>query len=129
MKQKEKAEKLVVFLDELPWLFTHRSGFLKGFSFFWNSWAAWQNIAVVLCGSATSWIIKKVINDKGGLHNRVTTYLNLKPFTLSETEAFLQSKNANFTRYQIIQFYMTFGGIPLYLEKIDIYKKCNSKHQ
>jgi uncharacterized protein len=117
-------KKIVIFFDELSWLAAKESKFLDFLGHFWNSWAAWENIAVVLCGSATSWIIKKVINDKGGLHNRVTTYINLQPFTLSETEAFLQSKHANFTRYQIIQFYMTFGGVPLYLDKIDITKNA-----
>ena len=69
---KNERDKIIVFLDELPWLATHRSGFLKGLSWFWNSWAADQNIVVVICGSAASWMIRKVIHDKGGLHNRVS---------------------------------------------------------
>ncbi|MGB0929520.1 MAG: AAA family ATPase [Chitinophagales bacterium] len=112
-------KKLVIFFDELSWLAVKGYKFLDFLGHFWNSWASRQNIAVVLCGSATSWIIQKVINDKGGLHNRVTTYINLKPFTLAETEEFLKAKHANFTHYQIIEFYMTFGGIPLYLDKIN----------
>ncbi len=112
-------KKLVIFFDELSWLAVKGYKFLDFLGHFWNSWASRQNIAVVLCGSATSWIIKKVINDKGGLHNRVTTYINLKPFTLAETEEFLKAKHATFTRYQIIEFYMTFGGVPLYLDKIN----------
>jgi len=112
-------KKLVIFFDALSWLAVKGYKFLDFLGHFWNSWASRQNIAVVLCGSATSWIIQKVINDKGGLHNRVTTYINLKPFTLAETEEFLKAKHANFTRYQIIEFYMTFGGIPLYLDKIN----------
>ncbi len=112
-------KKIVIFFDELSWLAVKGYKFLDFLGYFWNSWASRQNIAVVLCGSATSWIIQKVINDKGGLHNRVTTYINLKPFTLVETEEFLKSKHANFTRYQIIEFYMTFGGVPLYLDKIN----------
>lgn len=112
-------KKLVLFFDELSWLAVKGYKFLDFLGHFWNSWAAQQNIVIVLCGSATSWIIQKVINDKGGLHNRVTTYLNLKPFTLAETEEFLQKKHATFTRYQIIEFYMTFGGVPLYLDKIN----------
>lgn len=83
-------QKIVLFFDKLSWLAVKGHKFLDFSGHFWNSWAAWENIAVVLCGSATSWIIKKVINDKGGLHNRVTTYINLKPFTLLETEEFLK---------------------------------------
>nr|WP_290931797.1 hypothetical protein [Haliscomenobacter sp.] len=80
-------EKKVVF-DELPWLGTKRSDFLKGLSWFWNSWATKQRVVVVICGSAASWMIGKVINDRGGLHNRVTKLIYLYPFTLAETETF-----------------------------------------
>jgi AAA+ ATPase superfamily predicted ATPase len=114
-----KEKKQVIFFDELSWLATPGSKFLDFLGHFWNDWASRQNLVVVLCGSASSWIIQKVINDKGGLHNRVTKYLRLQPFTLAETEEYLQSKQINFTRYQIIQIYMAFGGIPLYLEAIE----------
>lgn len=114
----KKDEKQVIFFDELNWLATPNSKFLDFLGHFWNDWASRQNLVVVLCGSASSWIIQKVINDRGGLHNRVTKYLHLKPFTLAETEEFLQAKHANFTRYQIVQMYMAFGGIPLYLDAI-----------
>ena len=111
-------KKLVLFFDELSWLSPMGSNFLDYLGHFWNDWAYQQNVLIVLCGSASSWIIKKVINDKGGLHNRVTRYIHLKPFTLKETEEFLQSRIISYTRYQIVQLYMAFGGIPLYLEEV-----------
>ena len=114
----EKKEKMVVFLDELPWLATRKSGFLTGLSYFWNSWAVKQNIVFVICGSAASWMIKKIINDRGGLHNRVTRLLYLYPFTLAETEAYCHAKNIKLSRYQILQLYMVMGGIPMYLDQI-----------
>ena len=119
LEQKKKRGKMVVFLDELPWMATHRSSFLKGLSFFWNSWAVKQNIVVVICGSAASWMIKKVVHHKGGLHNRITRRITLKPFTLSETEQFLKAKNINFERYQILHLYMAMGGVPQYLDEIE----------
>ncbi len=112
-------KKLVLFFDELSWLAVPDFNFLDYLGHFWNDWAYLQNIAIVLCGSASSWIIQKVINDKGGLHNRVTKYLHLKPFTLAETEDYLQTRHFTFTRYQITQIYMAFGGIPMYLESIE----------
>ena len=118
LKQKDQKEKLVVFFDELPWMATHKSGFLRGLSFFWNSWAVEQNIVVVICGSAASWMINKVIRHKGGLHNRVTRRIHLKPFTLAETEAYLTHRHIYFDRYQLIQLYMAMGGIPHYLKEI-----------
>ena len=117
----EKAnfkEKKVIFFDELPWLGTKRSDFLKGLSWFWNSWATKQRVVIVICGSAASWMIGKVINDRGGLHNRVTKLIYLYPFSLAETETFLQSRQIKLNRYQIVQIYMTMGGVPMYLDQI-----------
>ncbi|MEI6411033.1 MAG: ATP-binding protein [Bacteroidota bacterium] len=113
-----KQEKLVVFIDELPWLGTSRSGFIIGLGYFWNSWAANQKIVLVICGSAASWMIKKIINDKGGLHNRVTRLLFLYPFTLAETEAYCRVKNIKLSRFHLIQIYMVMGGVPMYLDQL-----------
>lgn len=118
LEQKNKKEKMVVFLDELPWLSSKRSGFITGLGWFWNTWANNQNIVLIICGSAASWMIEKIINDRGGLHNRVTRLLFLAPFNLGETAAFLQSKNIHLNQYQITQLYMAMGGIPMYLEQV-----------
>lgn len=114
-------EKKVVFLDELPWLDTPQSGFISALEHFWNSWAsARRDILLVVCGSAAAWILKKLINDRGGLHNRLTERIILRPFTLGETELFLRSKGAAYDRYQIVELYMAMGGIPFYLENIQV---------
>ena len=118
LEKQEFTEKRAVFIDELPWLGTKRSDFLKGLSWFWNSWATKQNIVVVICGSAASWMIEKVINDRGGLHNRITKLVYLYPFTLAETEEFLVTRRVKLSRYQIVQLYMTMGGIPMYLDQL-----------
>ena len=112
-------EKTVVFLDELPWLATRKSGFLDGLSFFWNSWAVKKNVVVVLCGSAASWMIQNIVNNKGGLHNRITRRIYMLPFNLYETDVFLRSKNIVFDPYQLVQIYMAIGGIPHYLKEIE----------
>ena len=108
-------EKKIVFLDELPWMDTPRSNFISAFEHFWNGWAsARKDIVLIICGSATSWIINKVINDHGGLHNRVTKQIALQPFTLKACEMFAQSKGLEMSRYQLAECYMVFGGIPYY---------------
>lgn len=118
LEKKKKKNKMVVFLDELSWMDTHKSGFLRGLSFFWNSWAVNQHIVVVICSSAASWMIKKVVNHKGGLHNRITKRIHIKPFTLAETKRFFQQRHFNFNHYQIIELYMAMGGIPHYLKEV-----------
>ncbi|MEY4903569.1 MAG: hypothetical protein RLZZ292_1384 [Bacteroidota bacterium] len=115
-----KEGKKVFFLDELPWLDTLNAQFIPALEHFWNSWAsARTDIILIVCGSAASWIINELINNTGGLYNRVTHPIQLEPFTLSECEAFFQAKSPGFDRYQLVQLYMVFGGIPFYLDFID----------
>ncbi len=109
----------VVFFDELPWLHGPRSGFLSAFGHFWNTWASRQSkLIVVICGSAASWMIKHIINNKGGLHQRINERIRLEPFTLTETEAYLEQNKVRLDRYQLLQLYMAIGGIPPYLQAI-----------
>lgn len=113
------ARKKVVFLDELPWLDTKRSDFMIALEHFWNSWASnRKDIILVTCGSAASWMINELINNHGGLHNRVTERIKVHPFTLKESEQLLQSKKNVLDRYQILQLYMVMGGIPYYLDAV-----------
>ncbi len=114
------ATKKIVFLDELPWLDSRNSGFISALEHFWNSWAsARKDVLLIVCGSAASWMINNLINNHGGLHNRVTHQMPIAPFTLAESEAFFKSKSAAYDRYQILQLYMVLGGIPFYLDMVD----------
>ncbi|MDR0603251.1 MAG: AAA family ATPase [Bacteroidales bacterium] len=109
----------VIFIDEISWLDTQKSSFLTALEHFWNGWAcSKKEIMLIVCASATSWVMNNLINNHGGLHNRITASIQLKPFTLHETELFLQSKNIIFSHYQIAEIYMIMGGIPFYLEKL-----------
>lgn len=118
--ERSKDKKKLVFLDELPWLDTAQSGFIPALEHFWNAWAsARTDIILVVCGSAAAWMINKLINNRGGLHNRVTHRIRLQPFTLHECEEFFNAKSAGFDRYQIILLYMVMGGIPFYLDQVD----------
>lgn len=115
----EPSDKKVIFLDELPWFDSHKSGFLPAFDHFWNTWASKKdNLVVVICGSAASWMIQNIVRNKGGLHNRITRRIRLLPFNLQETELFLQSKYIRLDRYQLLQLYMVLGGIPHYLKEM-----------
>lgn len=112
-------ERKIIFLDELPWLDTPRSNFIQALEHFWNGWAsARHDILLIVCGSATSWMIDKLINNHGGLHNRITYKILLEPFTLSECEAYFEVMNMGYNRYQIAECYMVMGGIPFYLSML-----------
>jgi uncharacterized protein len=118
IKTLDITHKKVIFFDEVPWLNGQKSGFLEALGYFWNSWASRQNLIVVICGSAASWMIRRVVHDKGGLHNRITKRIYLQPFTLMETEAYLHSRDILYNRSQILHLYMILGGVPQYLKEI-----------
>jgi uncharacterized protein len=119
LKTLPKDQKQVIFIDELPWVATAKSGFIQLLAHFWNDYLSKEpHFMLVVCGSATSWITQKIINDAGGLHNRITENIHLYPFTLAETAAFLQNKHLQFTLQEVIKIYMTLGGIPFYLENL-----------
>ena len=104
LTEKDDGGRQLIFLDELPWMDTARSGFISAFEAFWNGWcSSRKNIMVVVCGSASSWIQDKLINNYGGLYNRVTYVMKLSPFTLQECEDYYLSQNISFSRYDIVQ--------------------------
>lgn len=121
LKQKvEGGEQCVIFIDELPAMDAENSNVASAVGYFWNNWACtYDNIVFIICGSATSWMISNVIDSKGGLHNRITIELPIHPFTLRETEAYLQDKHFIWNRQITLQAYMIFGGIPYYLSLLD----------
>ena len=120
VKRDTASGKRIVFLDELPWMDTARSDFKSALDYFWNSWGSAQSdLVLIICGSATSWIIDNVICNTGGLYNRITRQLYLPPFSLRECEMLLENNDMVMTRRQIIDCYMIFGGIPYYLNLLD----------
>lgn len=107
--------KKVIFLDELPWMDAPRSGFLSELEAFWNGWASGRkDIVLVVCGSSTSWMVKKIIKNKGGLHNRLSHRIALQPFSLHWCEQLAKSRGIEWTHMQTLEAYMVFGGVPYY---------------
>ena len=117
--EKTENETKVIFIDELPWMDTRDAGLIPAIDYFWNSWASARNdIKLIVCGSAASWMIDKLLKNTKGLYNRVTNKIKLKPFSLKETKEYLIANGGNYDNYQIIEIYMALGGIPYYLNYI-----------
>lgn len=117
--QKSKGRK-VIFFDEMPWIDNKQSDFVRSLEYFWNSWAMYRDdIVLVACGSATSWMVDKLIENHGGLHGRITRRIYLHPFSLHECKLYLSDRNIDWDDYQIIQNYMIMGGIPYYLSLLE----------
>ena len=115
-----RKDKIIVFLDEIPWMDTPKSNFLGAFSQFWNDWASMKkNLKLFVCGSATTWMLSKFIGNKGGVYGRVCRPIWLAPFSLAETEKFLKEiKGMEINRHQLVKAYMVLGGIPYYLDML-----------
>ena len=112
----DNGQRMVIFIDELPWMDTPRSRFLSAFENFWNGWCNGRdNVMLVVCGSATSWMLSNLSRSKGGLYGRLTDEIKVYPFTLKECEVYFEHENIEISRYDIVQSYMVFGGIPYYL--------------
>jgi hypothetical protein len=106
----------VLFIDELPWMDKQKSLLLPALEHFWNGWASGrEDVFLIVCGSATSWVVSKLLRDKGGFYGRVTGRLFVKPFTLRDCEAYYREVGIVYSRYQMLESYMIFGGIPYYL--------------
>lgn len=115
-----KSRKFVIFFDELPWLATRRSGIVQALDYYWNRhWNKFPNLILIVCGSAASWMLDNLINAKGGLYNRLTKVMLLKPYSLKGTKEFLQNRGISLTAKQVLDLYMVFGGIPHYLKQIE----------
>lgn len=115
-----KDARKTIFIDELPWMDTRNSGFVRAVEGFWNGWAsARKDVVMVVCGSAAAWMTKKVLQNKGGLFNRANRTIYLEPFTLAECEAYVKAEGLIMDRKDIVSAYMVFGGAPYYWSLLD----------
>lgn len=120
LKKINPSQKIILFFDELPWLATARSQFLAALDYNWNRhFSRMPNVLLIVCGSAASWMVNQIVNNKGGLYGRLSAHLRLLPFTFSETEEYLQSRGINLPRTQICELYMVTGGVPKYLSYLE----------
>ena len=115
-----KGQRCIIFIDELPCFDTPRANFVKAFGEFWNDWGLKHpEVMLIVCGSATTWMIKNIIDSHGGLHNRITHEMHIHPFSLRETEQYLDAQDINWDRLSIVQIYSVMGGIPYYLSLLE----------
>jgi len=118
--ESKQEKKVIIFLDEFPWMAAHKSYLLQALDYYWNRfWVSNASIKLIVCGSAASWVIKNILNSRGGLHNRVTLRLPIAAFSLLETQDFLRSLGIRYNAYQVAQVYMCMGGIPYYLDAME----------
>lgn len=114
-----KNQRVFLFFDELPWMVTRKSGLIQALDYYWNNhWCKRNNLTLMVCGSAASWMLNTFVYAKGGLHNRITCQMLLQPFSLLETQEFLRLNNIKYNNRQILEIYLALGGVPYYLKYI-----------
>jgi AAA+ ATPase superfamily predicted ATPase len=114
-----KNKPLIIFIDELPWLATPKSGLIQALDYYWNSeWSKINHLTLIVCGSASSWVREKLINAKGGLYNRITGTIHLQPLNLREAKLYMKAKGLSFNDQNMIEAYMVVGGVPFYLDQL-----------
>ena len=114
-----KKKKVVLFFDEFPWMATRKSGLLNSVDYYWNHhWSRDKRIKLIICGSSASWIVDNIINNKGGLHNRITRTIFLEPFNLSDTKKFLEKNGIKLSNKHILNIFLLTGGVPYYLKNV-----------
>lgn len=112
-------KKIVLFFDEFPWMVTKKSGLLQTLEYYWNQhWSTDPRIKLIICGSASGWILENIVNNVDGLYNRVTQRVHLEPLNLYQTKGYLTKLNIKLSNKQITHLYMVLGGIPHYLNQI-----------
>lgn len=112
-------KKVIIFLDEIPWLASAKSGFLEALDHFWNSFLSHRNNSIlVICGSAAAWMIKNIIYDTGGLYGRLSREIQLQPYDLTETRKYLEQFHVELTPKQIVELFFATGGVAKYLNYI-----------
>lgn len=116
----KKSYRVVLFFDEFPWMATQNSKLLQSLDYYWNQyWSNDNRLKLIICGSSASWIIDNIVNNKGGLHNRLTRNLCLEPLNLHGTKAFLKARGIELNNQQIAEIYLAMGGVPYYLSKVE----------
>ena len=120
---KDSTSKLILFFDELPWLCSPRSGFFEALDQAWNTTFERQpNVKVIVCGSAASWMLKKIIHAKAGFSRRITHKIRLTLFSLKETKEYLLFKGFDLSSRSVAEIFMMLGGIPYYLNFMSPHK-------
>ena len=120
IERSRKKGRKVVFIDEIPWLATMGSNFIQAFEYWWNTYASTNpDILLIVCGSSTSWMLNKIIKNRGGLHNRVTYQIPLQPFSLKECAEYAEKRKMKLDKNQLLDYYMVLGGVPYYWRQLD----------
>ncbi|MCL2158266.1 MAG: ATP-binding protein [Oscillospiraceae bacterium] len=108
------AKKLLV-IDEFPYMCKANPSIPSILQILWDQQLKDQNIMIVLCGSAMSFIENKILSEKNPLYGRTTGIYKMGELPFDDAVKFFPdySDEDKMTAYSIL------GGIPHYLRQFD----------
>lgn len=110
-----KEGEWTVYFEELQWLADYKDEFVSDLKIAWdNNFRHNPKMLLILCGSSPSFMINQVAHSKA-LYNRSQHEMLLEQFLLPEAAEFLKNRS----RKEVMDAYLTIGGVPLYLEKLN----------
>jgi len=110
---KGKAGKLVVAIDEFPYLVASSPSILSTFQRIWDEVLSHEDIMLILIGSSVAMMENYLLSARSPLYGRRTAQIEVKPFTLKEVTLFYGS-----SLEEVLLKYGVSDGIPAYAEKI-----------
>lgn len=112
--QRSQKEKLIVVIDEYPYLREKIAECDSVFQKVIDTYAMNCTMKLILCGSYVE-IMKKLMNEDNPLHKRIGLNINLKQMNYYESALFYP----NYSNEDKVKIYSVFGGIPYYNRYVD----------
>lgn len=107
--------KKLLIIDEFPYMVKNNPTIPSLLQNLWDEILKDENVMIVLCGSAMSFIEKEILAEKNPLYGRATGILKMKEMSFYDAIQF-------FPRYSHIEkivAYSILGGVPHYLKQFD----------
>jgi len=115
-REKDISDRLVIFFDEFQWMCEMKSDLVSLFKYHWDNFLSRHpKITFILCGSISSFIVKKVLYSKA-LYGRVNLEINLLPLSIHESQLLLKE---GLCQKNVLDVHMILGGIPQYLLELN----------
>ena len=109
------GERLIIVLDEFPYLCDSSKGLPSQVQQFWDTRGKRSSLMLVLCGSQVSFMEKEVLAERSPLFGRRTGQRRLEPLAPTDAIAFFPSWSV---RDRLLAFAIL-GGMPAYLRRFE----------
>lgn len=111
----DSNKKKLLIIDEFPYACKMNESIPSILQVLWDEKLRHENVMIVLCGSAMSFIEKELLAEKNPLYGRTTGIYKIKPLPYYDAIKFFP----NFSDEDKLLAYSILGGVPHYLRQFD----------